>query len=192
MGSFFQTIFVAIGIIVILLRGKKVDDEHQAHMDEFYRRHDNWSAKINKGPLNGYDFYEKISKETAFRDKLFDECNAIFDSIPEMNSIKLFRPLHYNTWSVMKMIYDARTGDIPNMWVRGYIRIQEFTDAFQRTPPTAGCQVFMEWYQEELRKNGYTDATIVPITRNGDTIGWRFTDGVTTLDELKRELLADD
>ena len=192
MGSFFFAVFGIIWLCIVLGSENKATQKHEIYVSEMKKRHDKWFKRVNKGPLNNREFYEKIMQDGDFRDKLFDDCNAILNSIPEMNGIQLNGALNSDSITIMEMMYNARTGDVSFTWFSGYIKAYDFTKGFSKKPSIQACNAFMKWYQKELRKNGYEDATIVSIQSKGNVIGWRFTDGATSYDMIKRELHISD
>lgn len=192
MGSFFLSLLGIIWLCIVFGSENKATQNHKAYVSEMKERHDKWFKKVNKGPLNNREFYEKLMQDVDFRNKVFDDCNAILSSIPEMNGIQLKHALNNDSRDIMEMMYNARTGDVSFTWFSGYIKTYDFTKGFSKKPSIQACNAFMKWYQKELRKNGYEDATIVSIQSKGNVIGWRFTDGATSYDMIKRELHISD
>lgn len=192
MGSFFFAVFGIIWLCIVFGSENKANQKHEAHVSEIKERHDKWFKRVNNGPLNNREFHEKLMQDKDFRDKLFNDCNEVLSSIPEMNGIRLKRALDDDSETIMEMMYNARTGDVSFTWFSGYIKIYNFTKGFTAKPSVQACNAFMKWYQRELRKNGYADATIVSIQSKGNVLGWRFTDGATSYDMIKRELYISD
>lgn len=192
MGSFFFAFFGLIFLCIVLDSENKAKHEHDKRVSEMEKRGNNWFNRVNNGPLNNREFHEKIMQEFGFRDELFEECNEILNSIPEMGGIQLKSNYDSNSLNIMEMIYNAKTGDVSIMWFSGYIKIHDLIKGFSEKPSVQACSAFIKWYQSELRRNGYTDATIVGIQSNGTVLGWRFTDGITSYDEIKTELRITD
>lgn len=188
MWEFICATFNAGWLAVVTALANKDQLERQTVVTEIAKRHIVWQDKINNGPLNNREFHEKIINDLKFRECLLNECNDLLSSIPGMEGIQLHNPLNYNTANIMEMIYNARTGDISVLWSRGYIELYKFTDGFPTPPSTNACRSFMNWYQEELRKNGYENARIFDIVRSNHVIGWRFSEGQTSYEQIKREL----
>lgn len=188
MGSFFLSLIGIIWLCIVFGAENKSKREFNSRMSEQKSRFDKWHDRVNKGPLNNREFYEKIRYDSDFCNNLLKECNDILDSIPEMDGIRLCSPYKFDTAAIMEAIYNAKTGDVSMLWYRGYIKLYEFTDGFPRKPSIKACNAFMEWYQSELRKNGYAEAQIVSIERQGFTVGWRFIDGATSYEMIKQEL----
>ena len=191
MGSFFFALFGIIWLCIVLGNENKSKNRYHAKVDEMKSRSKKWYARVNKGPLNNYQFHEKFWNDREFRKSLQDECNAIIASIPAMGDIRLLDPLGDHAETLMEMMFNARTGDVSFMWFSGYIRQYELTRCFSRKPSDEGCQALMRWYQAELRRNGYPEATVLPIHRSGAVVGWRFTDGATSYELIKREMFID-
>ena len=192
MGSFFLSLIGIIWLCIVFGSENKATQKHETYVSEMKKRHDKWFKRVNKGPLNNREFHEKLMQDRDFRDKLFDDCNAVLNSIPEMNGIQLNGALNSDSETIMEMMYNARTGDVSFTWFSGYIKIYDFAKGFSQKPSIQACNAFMKWYQKELRRNGYEDATIVSIQSKGNVIGWRFTDGATSYDMIKRELHISD
>lgn len=189
MWSFFAALFGAICIGVVYAKDARGKSQYQAHAREMKSRSDKWFAKVNKGPLNNYQFYQKIKQDYAFRENLYRECNDILDSIPELEGLRLIGSLNSNSISLMEMMFNARTGDISVMWHSGYVLEGVLTEGLYRRPSPKGAAALISWYQNELRKNGRPDATILPVRNSaGHVIAWRFEDGATEYEQIKREL----
>ena len=188
MGSFFFALFGIIWLCIVFGNESRNNSRYQAEVDETKSRSNKWHTRVNKGPLNNYQFNQKLRNDYEFCCKVIDECNSVIDSIPEMGGIKLGNPTNHDTSTVIEMMYNARSGDVSIMWFTGYIELYQLTKGFQRKPSIEGCQALINWYQEELRKNGYTNATIRPINRSGFVIGWYFTDGAASYDMIKHRL----
>lgn len=192
MGSFFFAAFGLIWLCIVLGSENKAKQEYETYVSGMQNRNKKWWRRVNNGPLNNYQFHEKLRCDRKFTEQLLKECNDVLNSIPEMDGIQLWNTAKYETATILEMVYNAKTGDIPAMWTRGYIKLYEFTDGFPRKPSSSACRAFMNWYQNELRKNGYAEARIVDIQSKGHTIGWRFTEGAATYETIKRELYIDD
>ena len=192
MGYFFLAFFGLICLCVVLGPENKAKQEHDKRVSEMEKRGNNWFSRVNNGPLNNREFHEKIMYEFGFRDELFEECNEILNSIPEMGGIQLKSDYDSSSLNIMEMIYNAKTGDVSIMWFSGYIKIYDLVKGFSEKPSEQACSAFIKWYQWELRRNGYTGATIVGIQNKGTLLGWRFTDGFTSYDEIKAEMRITD
>lgn len=188
MGSFFFAIFGIILLCIVLSPDNKAKRDHETSVSEMKVRGNKWLKRVNNGPLNNREFHDKLMQEVGFLDELSDDCNAILNLIPEMEGIQLKSKYNYDSKTIMEMMYNARTGDVSIMWFEGYIKICDFVKGFSEKPSINACNAFMRWYQKELRKNGYADATIVSIQSNGNVLGWRFTDGITSYDVIKAEM----
>ena len=188
MGSFFLAVFGIICLCIILGSEKNAKHVHETRVSEMEARRDKWFRRVNNGPLNNREFHDKLMFEEGFSNELFDECSEILNSIPEMADTQLKSRYDRDSQNIMEMMYNARTGDVSIMWFEGYIKICDFAKGFFPKPSTWACNAFMKWYQEELRRNGYSDAKIVGIYDKGDILGWRFTDGITSYDMIKEEM----
>ena len=189
MGAFFMMLLGIIWLCIVYGKENKGTREYQARVDENKSRSDKWFARVNKGPLNNRTFQLKLDSDYAFRKAVYEECNAIMDSIPAMDGIHLRDNYTYESVRLMEMMYCAKTGDISFMWFRGYAKSYEITVGLNREPSREGLAAFVAWYQSELRKNGYQGATILPVDNGyGHIIAWRFTDGASDYDMIKRDL----
>ena len=187
MWSFFEALFGATWFSVAFGSERKKELSCQNQIDETKARADKWYARINSGPLNNYDFGERM-RDSQFRKKLFSECNAILDSIPELNGIHLDNEYSNETQRVMEMMYNARTGDVSMMWFSGWVHNLNLTKCFSRRPTQNGCKAFIAWYEGELRRNGYYEATILPVYSREFIVAWYFVDSAASYEMIKREL----
>lgn len=188
MVSFFYALFLIIVLSIVFASDGRAKRANNAVLSERKTRLDRWWDKINKAPLNSREFHEKMMRDYKFYETMFQECSEVVKSIPGMYDIRIKDCRDSKAENVLEMIYDARTGDVPLVWSRGYITLQTFTDCFTKKPSNDACRAFMDWYQTELQKNGYREAKIIDIYRCGNLIGWRFEDGAYDYEMIKREL----
>lgn len=191
MGSFFFALFGVILLCIVLSKEEAATQAYQSRVDEMKSRSDKWYARVNKGPLSNAAFHEKMLNDRDFYNKMFDDCNAILDTIPEMDGIHIIDSRHNDAERILEMMYNAKTGDISFLWFNGYVLVHDLAKGFHRKPTIEGYKALMKWYQRELRKNGYPGATILPIESRGEVLGWRFTDGAKDYNMIKHELYID-
>lgn len=182
MGAFFMAIIGIIYICIILSKENAAKSIYQKEIREQKSKSELWYCRVNKGPLNNYQFQEKLKTDKEFREKLFDECNEILDSIPELEGIHMDslwsnEKTRFRKERIMEMIYNAKTGHVSMLWHAGWIHSYDIFEAFSRRPSDRGLRAFIKWYVNELRKNGYPEATIYSISCGNTIVAWYFTDG---------------
>lgn len=190
MGAFFAALFGIIYICIVLSKENQSSSRYEERIKVQKTRSRLWYDKVNNGPLNNYEFSQKIQADQEFCNDLFNECNKILESIPELDGIHM-APLSANPKNrldklrIMEMVYNARTGDVPVLWLSGWIYSFDFFCALPRRPSASGIRAFFKWYESELRKNGYPEATILAIEEGGFPVAWYFTDGATPPEQIR-------
>lgn len=189
MGAFFFALFGIIWLCIVYGKEYKSDQQYQAQVQVQKTRAQLWYDRVDSGPIRNRMFHEKMKGDPEFRKSVEDYCNSVVKSIPEMNGMQLIGWYSCESRRVMEMIYNAQIGNVSFMWHPGYIKAYDLTSGFLRKPSPQECQPLINWYQEELRRNGYQDATIYPIKNSYNIlVGWRFADGAYTYEQIKMAL----
>lgn len=144
------------------------------------------------GKEGGFIFHEEFLKNDKFRKDLVDECNRILDTIPELEGAHVeeyCRPKAESARDfILKNLYYAKYGKVHVRWLSGYIYRYEIADGFTKKPSEAGLEAYFKWYENELRKNGFSDAKISPIRSAPDRIApvWYFENYSQSRSEIAR------
>lgn len=181
MEAIFFLMFAAVYYGVKLCVEANAKAEKAIELDKRQRNGYTFKQKSRVSGRYDFEFEKKFHSDSQFRESLFKECNHILGSIPELNGAQM-PPLgssrnkekEYDKQRVLEMIYNAKSGNISSLFSSGYMMSFEFLLVFPQRPTSEGLIAFFRWYQDELRKNGYKEATIKPFYMNEFPVAFYF------------------
>lgn len=188
-------ILIAIGYFIYLAIAamnygeeyRTVEKQVMKQPDDLTHKTRNWREKVmnverDKEETDLLHFNEKHQEEMVCK------AEAVLKEIPGFENVKIIpKGHHYNggqkyrefrrRMCLVKMVLFAQNGKVPVEWAASWIFTKYITSVLDTEVSSETVITFFKWYEDTLKKNGYTDADIRAKVVNGHPIEWHFAEG---------------